>query len=139
VAREHGHAGPAGLTREALLAVAPPQRQALLECHFRTHLARVLRVSPDQIDARESPAALGMGSLTALELKNGIESGLGVALSVTNFFQTPSLAALAAQVLAQLSAAPTTGHQTLPRPPRQVEPLADNSVKARLAPDKALV
>lgn len=132
-------AAPSGLTREALLAAVPAQRQSLLESHFRARLARALRVSPDQIDVRQSPAALGLESLTVAELKNGIESDLGVALPVTSFFQAPTLVALAARVLAQLPEAPTPGCVTPPRLPAQVEPLSDDTVNAQLARNKALV
>jgi acyl carrier protein len=125
---------PAVLTRDVLLASAPARRQALLEFHFQARLARALGLTPEQIDLRQSPAALGLESLTAAELKNAIESDLGVALPVTSFFQVPTLAELAARVLALLPATPAPGRPRSARLPRQVEPHRD-AAPAALASD----
>jgi acyl carrier protein len=122
-----------GLTRAAVLNVPPVKRQALLETHFRSQLARVLRLEPAAIDMHQPVNTLGLDSLTTLELKNALGESLGVSLPVTRFLRGASISTLASQVLTELSQ-----RATAPIPPsmssllQQVQQLSDDQVKALL-------
>ena len=92
------------LNRESLLAIAPEQRQALLESYLRDQAAQVLKVDSSQLDEKRSLSSLGLDSLGVAQLKNRIEVDLAVSLSVTDFFDGASITQLTAQILEQLAA-----------------------------------
>jgi len=52
-------------------------------------------VLPDQIDRTRRLTALGMDSLMAIELKNGLETGLNIMLPVSLLLTEPSIRDLA--------------------------------------------
>jgi len=91
------------LTREALLAVEPGERQKLLESYLQQEVARSLRLDPSQLDLQQSLDTVGLDSLMGLELKNRIESDLGVALPIATLMQDPSISQLATRLLALLT------------------------------------
>jgi acyl transferase domain-containing protein/aryl carrier-like protein len=82
-------------TREQLLEVAPGERAAVLADHLRQHIANVLRIPPAQIDLDQSLLAMGIDSLMAVELKNRIETKLGVSISLAQLIKGPTLTELA--------------------------------------------
>ena len=90
------------LTRELLSGIEPEQRQPLLISHLQKELSTVLGVEAAEIDPRESLYNLGLDSLMALELKQRLENGLGIALPLESLMQNPSLAELSAGLLALL-------------------------------------
>ncbi|HKB38615.1 MAG TPA: AMP-binding protein, partial [Gemmataceae bacterium] len=102
--RATARAAGAVLTRAAVLALPPPERQAVLESYFRGQLARLLRLDPAAVDLHLPVNTLGLDSLMTLELKNGLEGGLGVTLPVSSFLQGASISRLVSQVLEQLPA-----------------------------------
>jgi acyl carrier protein len=81
-----------GLMRRSLLvtSLGAPRREAL-EAHVREEIARVLRLEPDRIDARQPLSDLGLDSLMALELRNRFQDSLGAPLSATLLFAQPTL------------------------------------------------
>ena len=101
------------LTREALFARKPEDRQPLLESYLREQVARVLRIAPSHVKPEQSLSSLGLDSLMAVELKNSIETNLGGVLSVTGFLQGSSIAQLATELFAQLSTPDFTPRITL--------------------------
>jgi acyl-CoA synthetase (AMP-forming)/AMP-acid ligase II/acyl carrier protein len=127
-----------GLTRDTVLTVAPHLRQALLESHFRGQLARVLRLDPDAINPHQPVSTLGLDSLTTLELKNALGESLGVHLSVTRFLRGASIAALASQVLTELSQPAAPIPQSMSSLLQQVQQLSDDQVKALLDADQVV-
>jgi acyl-CoA synthetase (AMP-forming)/AMP-acid ligase II len=102
--RATGRQSGAALSRAAILALAPHERQALLETYFRDQLARVLRLAPTALDLHQPINTLGLDSLTTLELKNSLEGGLEVTLAVSDFLEGANTARLVSQVLEQLPA-----------------------------------
>ncbi|HEY7424335.1 MAG TPA: AMP-binding protein, partial [Gemmataceae bacterium] len=129
-----------GLTRAAVLSVPLVKRQALLETHFRSQLARVLRLDPAAIDVHQPLNTLGLDSLTTLELKNALGESLGVPLSVTRFLRGASIATLASQVLTELtSQAPAAMPPSMSSLLHQVQQLSDDQVKALLDANKVIL
>jgi NAD(P)-dependent dehydrogenase (short-subunit alcohol dehydrogenase family)/acyl carrier protein len=102
-AAEHGPSGQAAQEdsgiREALWAVEPgPRRRALLEAHLQEQVAHVLRLPAARIGLTRPLDAYGLDSLMAVELKNRMESSLGVMLSSTVVWNYPTISALATHV-----------------------------------------
>jgi acyl carrier protein len=107
-ARAVAAAPHAALLDRTLLALLPEQaaEQAvwtLLECVNR-HLAEVLRVEVAQLgDPRTPFMELGLESLMALELRNRLESTLGLRLSTTLLYAHPNALALCRELLPRLT------------------------------------
>jgi NAD(P)-dependent dehydrogenase (short-subunit alcohol dehydrogenase family)/acyl carrier protein len=106
----------AGLIRAELLAVAPRERQQVAELFLREQIARVLRSSPEKIDLHQPLTSLGIDSLMAVELKNRVESEMGIALPVTALLQGPTLAQLATVLLEQLTKETLEAAEPMPGP-----------------------
>jgi len=90
--------------RESLPAVDPLERQRLLENYILGKIAAALKISPSRLDAQQPLNSLGLDSLTAVELKNWIETELKVEVPITIFLQEPTIAQFSAQLLDQLTA-----------------------------------
>ncbi|MFD2171166.1 amino acid adenylation domain-containing protein [Tumebacillus lipolyticus] len=97
------------LTREDLLSKAAGERQAVLAAHLLEQASRVLKVSSAQLSIERSLNAVGLDSLMAVELKHEVEASFGVELPLTRLLDGPSLAELAAEVLAQIESAEEAG------------------------------
>ena len=112
----------ASLNREALLSEEPEKRQPLVELFLQSHTAKVLGLDPSRLDANQPLDRLGLDSLMAIELKNSVDSDLGVVLPIVNFLQGSTISQLAQQVLDNL--ATTSAATALPLTPA---PAADAS------------
>jgi acyl carrier protein len=109
-------------SRAAILAVAPAERLALLEAYMMDLVRRVLRIPASKTLAPELPLnRFGVDSLMAIELKNRIESDLGIGVQVSRILLSESLHKLAAELLellphearaAQSTTAPTRSPAT---------------------------
>ena len=86
------------------LTAAPEQtRAAELTTFLNGQLVKVLALGAGyQIDAHRSVMALGLDSLMAMELRNRLQTTLGVAVPVTDLLAGPSVAELTQQLLAAL-------------------------------------
>ncbi|AFZ09439.1 amino acid adenylation domain protein [Oscillatoria nigro-viridis PCC 7112] len=114
------------LTRENLLAAELEERQSLLEAYLWQQVNRRGMNSPANSQSRLKPteeessihcsasgktqdiidrplSSFGLDSLRMFELKNQIESDLGVTVSVADLFEDRSIARLAVQILEQLT------------------------------------
>lgn len=79
------------------------RRDAILTGKLGEILAKALRLRPGQdIDPRERLFDLGVDSLIAVELKNRLQSELGVPISSTLLFDYPTIESLANYILADL-------------------------------------
>jgi acyl carrier protein len=74
-----------------------------LEQHILEHISQVLRLDISRIDRLSSFTSLGMDSLMSLELRNRLESSLGVRLSATLLFTYSNPASLADYLLERLN------------------------------------
>jgi len=93
---------PAGLgaaapprVKDALLAIEPGRRRReLLESHLKGRVAQVLKLAPSRVDVNKPLRTLGLDSLMALELRNRLETDLGLKLSATLVWNHPTVTAL---------------------------------------------
>ncbi|MDC0749537.1 type I polyketide synthase [Polyangium mundeleinium] len=110
----------------SLLERRPAQeRLPMLEKHILEHVGQVLRLDITRIDRLASFTSLGMDSLLSLELRNRLESSLGVRLSATLLFTYPNPASLADHLLDRMSLAP--GRRPDTSPPSMAVPRAERS------------
>jgi phthiocerol/phenolphthiocerol synthesis type-I polyketide synthase C len=101
-----GVEGGGELSRSLILSARPEKRQKLLEFEISKHLAGVLRVPASSLDVQEPLSNIGLDSLMAVELKNRLEVGLGVALPMVKLLQGPSIAQVTTLLLEQLNGHP---------------------------------
>ncbi|MFI7455074.1 SDR family NAD(P)-dependent oxidoreductase, partial [Nonomuraea sp. NPDC049714] len=105
--------GPAGAPEEnapaARLATLPPAaRGRAVHDLVRAQCAQVLGLpGPDAVDPGRSFLELGLTSLTALELRNLLSSGVGLPLPASVIFDYPTPAALAGHLCAGIVPAET--------------------------------
>ena len=92
------------LGREALLSLPPQSREAVITRLVRAEVARVLRVAPTSITPDAPLGALGLDSLSAVELGNALEARFGIALPLSTVLEGPPLEKLAALAMAALEA-----------------------------------
>ena len=93
-----------GLTGQKLVAASAAERQPLIEAFLVEQIAHVLRCSPAKVDVQQPLTQLGVDSLMAVELKNRVESDLGLIVPVTALLEGPSLAQLSARLVTELPA-----------------------------------
>lgn len=106
--------------KRRVLETPQPERPALLQEYFLQQIARVTELDPAKIDPEQPMNTLGLDSLMAIELKNGIESSLGVSLPMAKFLEGPSAVLLADLVLQQLDAQANTHADVPEQTPSQV-------------------
>jgi acyl transferase domain-containing protein len=121
-------AAAAVLTAAALRSTPAGERQAVLERHLQRRVAGVLRLPPARLDVHRPLSTMGIDSLMAVELKNGVERELEVSLPLIQLIQGPTVAELAALLLEQLAG---NGSAPAARPPR-AEPTAVDKGNSQL-------
>jgi phthiocerol/phenolphthiocerol synthesis type-I polyketide synthase C len=91
-----------------LRQAAGPARVELAEAKIREVAARVLCLKPAEVESETPLNALGLDSLTALELRNRLESVFDLRLSPTLLWTYGNTSALARALCDRLPAAPPT-------------------------------
>jgi amino acid adenylation domain-containing protein len=94
-----GAGGSDQYVRSSILAARNQQRQGIVSDYLHRQVATVLKVEATMIEPGRPLHELGLDSLTAFELKNHIESELGVALPVSRFLQRPTISTIAAAIV----------------------------------------
>ena len=96
------------ITQETLPPTAQTQCQLLLELDLRNQLARLLGISPSQLNPQQPLNTLGVDSLKAVEIKNQIEVNFGLVLPIETFLDDINITQLATQILSgATSSSPT--------------------------------
>ncbi|MCA9537738.1 MAG: alpha/beta fold hydrolase, partial [Myxococcales bacterium] len=97
---------------DRLPELTPAERQAETLDFLRGAIAAVLDLAADEIDPRQSVVELGMDSLLVMEVLDRIRDALGLTLYPREFYQLPSITAMADYVLvaAQRTPAPAVEH-----------------------------
>jgi amino acid adenylation domain-containing protein/thioester reductase-like protein len=90
------------LDRSLLLSTEPAKRQHVLESFIQRNTARILGMDAARLDLSQPLDTLGLDSLMAIELKNSLESKIGVNLSIATLLQGPTISSLAKEMLGEL-------------------------------------
>lgn len=90
--------------KTTLLSANSAQRQQLLSDFLQKQTARILGMEPSQLNPDQPLDTMGLDSLMAMELKNSLESKLGVNISVASLLQGPTLSRLVSEALENLDA-----------------------------------
>lgn len=109
-------AGEARGGQAEALALPPDERLRWLESHIKSSVAHVLRLDASELDVDRPLNMMGLDSLMAIEIKNRVETGLGLSLPLVSLLEGPSVAQLAARL---------SGEMSEPPPPTEEERLAD--------------
>lgn len=117
---------------DSLRQLPDVERLAALTDALRKELAAILETTVDNVHPDESISRLGMDSLTSIELKYRLESGLGVCLLPTDLLRGSTLAELAALVLERFELAEQSGTASDADSAAGLEHLSDSQVEAML-------
>ncbi|AFZ33409.1 polyketide synthase (plasmid) [Gloeocapsa sp. PCC 7428] len=107
-------------------------RRDLLEKHIRTQIAQVLGFDPEEIDPYAGFFDLGMDSLTAIELKNRLQTTLQCTLPSTLIFDYPHITALVDYLMQQVLASDSQPEAYI-EPDNTSEELSDDQIAELLA------
>jgi len=154
LARAHGEEEIVPVTDEAppeesfaerYRAALPDEQEEMLTAFVRAQVARILRLPADHvIDQRHRLMDLGVDSLMAVELRNRLQTGLGLSgtLPATLIFDYPTIAAVVAYCRSRLDngveqtavspASSGTPATAVGAPDKQIQELSDDEVEAML-------
>jgi acyl transferase domain-containing protein len=85
---------PSKALRDLLATQAGSRRTSIIEEHVKEHLSKIVKIPPHRIDVNKPLQYLGLDSLMGLELRNSLQTSLGVSLSATMVFNYPTTALL---------------------------------------------
>jgi len=85
---------PPKALRDLLAMQAGSRRNSIIEEHVKEHLSKIVRIPPNRIDVNKPLQYLGLDSLMGLELRNSLQTSLGVSLPATMVFNYPTTALL---------------------------------------------
>ncbi|HWU88469.1 MAG TPA: amino acid adenylation domain-containing protein, partial [Kofleriaceae bacterium] len=119
-------AAPAAGGRDALLALAAPDRRPAVEDLLRREAARVLGLGAAELPIDRSLQQLGFDSIMAIELRNRIRARTSVAVTLADLMRGPTLAQLADTVLPQLAGAAVPAPAPEPVPALDRAPSGDD-------------
>ncbi|MEI2579702.1 beta-ketoacyl synthase N-terminal-like domain-containing protein [Scytonema sp. PRP1] len=94
------------LTFKQFLAAEPQERYEMLESYLSEQAARALGLSTSKISLEQPLKEMGFDSLMVVDIKNRIETGLGIVMPTVNFFQ--SIKHLTTEVFEELQALSST-------------------------------
>jgi NADPH:quinone reductase-like Zn-dependent oxidoreductase/acyl carrier protein len=86
---------------DRIAASDPATRATLMRAILRAQASQVLRIPEDKIDVEAPLTSLGLDSLMGLELRNRIESVVGIRMPATLLWTYPTVAALSGHLVNQ--------------------------------------
>ncbi|OLP20308.1 hypothetical protein BST81_00795 [Leptolyngbya sp. 'hensonii'] len=136
---------PADLLRQDLLAALPDERRERLTQFVREQVAAVLRSPIEGLHPRHRLMDIGVDSLMAVDLRNRLQTGLGLTQTIpaTLMFDYPTIAAIASYLEGLLTPSPQApapvpspdspeGPPPAPATLPDLEQLSDQEVEALL-------
>jgi acyl carrier protein len=94
------------LSRAVLLGEVPEARLQRVVEFLGAEVARVLRIPVWKMETHVPLSNLGIDSMMATELKNGIEASIGVVLPLVRFLKGPTVHDLAGDIMSSLPSEP---------------------------------
>jgi phthiocerol/phenolphthiocerol synthesis type-I polyketide synthase C len=116
--------GDDGARLEQLHALPPAEAVARVETALRAHIARILHMSPERIEADRSVLDLGMDSLMGMELGMAVEESFGVKLSIMAIAEGATVHTLAVRIVDLLGERDGAGESASSAADEQVAALA---------------
>ncbi len=110
--------------RATLIAASPFERRGLVDRYLRLELARLLGNPLSNEDMDMPVQSLGLDSLMAIQVRNRVEAGLGVALSLVDFLKGLRVRQLVDNIVKQLPEKPAEMVRPTPRVPRREQPVS---------------
>ena len=98
VSASAGGQGGGGRIRNELLAAKGAERERLMKDYIAQQIAKVLKIDAKTLEPGRPLNELGLDSLTSFQLKNKIESEVGITLPVGKFLQKPTIDSLAVTI-----------------------------------------
>lgn len=103
--------------RADLGAASPADRAARVAAVLRSTVARVLRMSPERLDADAPLDTYGLDSVTAVEIRNDAEARLGIELPLARLLRGASMREVVDHLVDRLDAAPSAPVARVPASP----------------------
>ncbi|WP_330230482.1 acyltransferase domain-containing protein [Nocardia sp. NBC_00508] len=128
-----------------LAATTVSERAALIEEHLTEQLSLTLQRDSANLSRKATFQGMGMGSIMAVELRNRLESTLGIRLSVALLFTYSTIAALAEFIADELAVAHPSARPPEPEPENapslaaDIDRLSDAEAEAMLLDSIRLV
>jgi acyl transferase domain-containing protein len=89
------------LNREELFNLPESERRSVLASYLKQKVAEALRLSADEMEEPQTFTGLGIDSLTALKLKNQVETDLNMPVSLVKLMDGHSIGDLATDLLSE--------------------------------------
>jgi acyl transferase domain-containing protein len=138
---------PQGLDRTKLLGLPESERRTALAAYIKAQVAETLHLPADEMEEPQTFIGLGLDSLSALQLKNRVEAGLKVPVSLVKLLDRYSIGDLTTDLLAEglpqglsdpcsdpgfLNAASSEEHTSICEQPDDVTDMHDEDVDQML-------
>jgi amino acid adenylation domain-containing protein len=114
-AHNDGRPSARRLTREDIIGTDRDRRMSLVESYLMAAVAGLLRRPSAAVPGEATLAALGLDSVAILELANGIETDLGIALPFTHLLEASGLADIAQLIAVRVEGSPSHTRDTAAR------------------------
>jgi acyl-CoA synthetase (AMP-forming)/AMP-acid ligase II len=127
-------AGSTLLMSDQLISAAPGHRAPLLESYLRERIAAASGSGPGDLDREQPMLAAGLDSLAVQELKQRVETDLGLDLSLAAVLAGGSLSDVAGQLARQVGEPASTAAKRPAAPVNRATEIAGSPAAERTAP-----